>query len=63
MGPTGRAVGLDMTASMLERSRRLAEQNHYDNVEFVEGIIEKVCITVVCNYYRCHWSQSSSIAS
>lgn len=47
VGPTGRVVGLDMTPSMLERARKLAVTNHYNNVEFVQGMIEKVCS--VCN--------------
>lgn len=38
VGPTGRAIGVDMTPEMLERSRRAAESR--DNVSIVEGDLE-----------------------
>ncbi len=34
VGPTGRAIGIDMTASMVERARALALAGDYRNVEF-----------------------------
>ena len=40
VGPTGRVIGVDMTAQMIERSRTLAERLGLANVEFREGVIE-----------------------
>ncbi|HYM81273.1 MAG TPA: arsenite methyltransferase [Candidatus Limnocylindria bacterium] len=40
VGPGGRAIGVDMTASMVERARRNATQHGYANVEFRLGEIE-----------------------
>jgi arsenite methyltransferase len=40
VGPTGRAIGLDMTDEMLALARRNAAQAGVDNVEFVKGYIE-----------------------
>jgi arsenite methyltransferase len=37
VGPTGKAIGVDMTTSMLERARRTAEKNGLTNVEFRQG--------------------------
>src|SRR6201989_2200189 len=34
VGPTGRAIGSDMTPAMIERSRANAEAGGYTNVEF-----------------------------
>lgn len=42
VGPEGRAIGVDLNPRMLERSRRLAEENGYRNVEFREGPIEEL---------------------
>jgi ubiquinone/menaquinone biosynthesis C-methylase UbiE len=42
VGPTGRAIGLDMTQEMLELARRNAEQAGATNVEFLQGQIEDV---------------------
>jgi SAM-dependent methyltransferase len=42
VGPTGRAIGLDMTDEMLELARRNAEEAGARNVEFVKGHIENV---------------------
>ncbi|MCA1709634.1 MAG: methyltransferase domain-containing protein [Actinobacteria bacterium] len=41
-GPQGRAIGIDMTASMLERARRSAEEMGVGNVELHEGLIESL---------------------
>jgi ubiquinone/menaquinone biosynthesis C-methylase UbiE len=38
--PEGQVVGIDMTAEMLERSRRLAATLALGNVEFRHGMIE-----------------------
>jgi arsenite methyltransferase len=42
VGPEGRAVGVDMLASMVERARAFAHEAGQDNVEFVEGEIEDI---------------------
>jgi len=41
-GPTGRAIGIDMTASMLERARASAESMGLTNVELHESLIESL---------------------
>src|SRR4029078_7229594 len=40
VGPTGRAIGLDMTDEMLDLAVRNAAEAGVDNVEFVRGTIE-----------------------
>jgi len=40
VGPSGRAIGVDMTPEMLERARRAAERAGAGNVEFRKGVIE-----------------------
>ncbi|MEX0753855.1 MAG: arsenite methyltransferase [Actinomycetota bacterium] len=42
VGPTGRAIGLDMTDEMLELARRNAAEAGAENVEFLEGAIEQI---------------------
>ena len=42
VGPTGRAIGLDMTPQMLELARRNADEAGVGNVEFVQGYLEEV---------------------
>lgn len=42
VGRTGRVVGVDMLAEMLEKSRASARHLELDNVEFREGIIESM---------------------
>jgi ubiquinone/menaquinone biosynthesis C-methylase UbiE len=42
VGPSGRAIGLDMTDEMLELARRNAADAGVDNVEFVKGYIEEI---------------------
>ncbi|HKR98524.1 MAG TPA: arsenite methyltransferase [Candidatus Dormibacteraeota bacterium] len=42
VGPTGRAIGLDMTDEMLELARRNATEAGLHNVEFVKGYIEQM---------------------
>jgi arsenite methyltransferase len=42
VGPTGRAIGLDMTDEMLELARANAAQAGVENVEFVKGYIEDI---------------------
>ncbi len=42
VGPTGRAIGVDMTDEMLDLARRNAAEAHIDNVEFVKGTIESL---------------------
>ena len=40
VGPTGRVIGIDMTAEMLAKSRATAELLELDHVEFREGLAE-----------------------
>ncbi len=40
VGPTGRAIGLDMTDEMLELARPNATEAGVENVEFVKGYLE-----------------------
>ncbi len=42
VGPTGRAIGLDMTDEMLELARRNADDAGAENVEFLKGHIEDI---------------------
>jgi SAM-dependent methyltransferase len=42
VGPTGRAIGVDMTDEMLELARRNAAEARVENVEFVKGTIESL---------------------
>ncbi len=42
VGPTGRAIGLDMTDEMLDLARANAEQAGLSNVEFRKGYIEAI---------------------
>jgi arsenite methyltransferase len=42
VGPSGRAIGLDMTDEMLELARRNAAEADAANVEFVKGHIEDI---------------------
>jgi arsenite methyltransferase len=41
-GPTGRVIGVDMTASMLDRARASADEMGLGNVGLHEGLIESV---------------------
>jgi arsenite methyltransferase len=40
VGPTGRVVGVDMTAEMLSKSRQTAADLGFDHVEFRDGLAE-----------------------
>jgi arsenite methyltransferase len=42
VGKTGKVVGVDMTAEMLDRARENARKGNYDNVEFRLGEIENL---------------------
>jgi len=42
VGPTGRVVGIDMTAEMLTKSRATAAQLGVGHVEFREGLAESI---------------------
>ena len=42
VGKTGRVIGVDMTAEMLDRARENARKGNYDNVEFRLGEIENL---------------------
>lgn len=42
VGPTGKAIGIDMTPDMLSLARTNAEKGDYTNVEFLEGRIESL---------------------
>lgn len=42
VGPTGRAIGLDMTTEMLDLARKNAEDAGVGNVEFLHGYLEEI---------------------
>jgi ubiquinone/menaquinone biosynthesis C-methylase UbiE len=42
IGPTGKAIGLDMTDEMLELARKNAAEAGVENVEFLKGYIEDI---------------------
>ncbi len=42
VGPTGKAIGIDMTAEMIERARTNAEQQGFTNVEFHLATIDQL---------------------
>jgi SAM-dependent methyltransferase len=42
VGPTGRAIGIDMTPSMIERARENAAKGGYMNVEFYQSTIDRI---------------------
>jgi SAM-dependent methyltransferase len=42
VGPSGRAIGVDMTDEMLELARSNARGAAVDNIEFVKGYIEDI---------------------
>jgi arsenite methyltransferase len=42
VGPTGRAIGLDMTDEMIELARGNAREAGLENVEFLKGYIEEI---------------------
>jgi arsenite methyltransferase len=39
-GPTGRVIGVDMTAAQLAKARRLRDGSGLEHVRFVEGLVE-----------------------
>jgi len=42
VGPTGRAIGLDMTAEMVQQAQANAAQTGLENVEFLLGYLEDI---------------------
>ena len=42
VGPSGKAIGIDMTPEMLELARSNAKKGGYQNVEFLEGHIDNL---------------------
>jgi arsenite methyltransferase len=42
VGPEGRAIGIDMTAAMIERARANAQAGGYTNVEFYQSTIDQI---------------------
>jgi arsenite methyltransferase len=42
VGPSGRAIGVDMTPEMIERARKTAERLKIRNVEFRQGFLEEL---------------------
>jgi SAM-dependent methyltransferase len=56
VGSTGRAIGIDMTPSMLERARANAKKQGLENVEFYESTIDALPLgdaTVDCVISNC----------
>src|SRR5437588_8506213 len=48
VGPTGKAIGIDMTAEMIERARRNAAQRGAANVEFHRATIDNLPLPNAC---------------
>src|SRR6201996_6395889 len=42
VGPSGRAIGIDMTPAMIERARTNAQAGGYTNVEFYQSTIDEI---------------------
>jgi arsenite methyltransferase len=42
VGPTGRAIGIDMTTPMIQRARANAQAANYTNVEFYQSTIDQI---------------------
>lgn len=42
VGPTGKAIGIDMTSEMLKRARSSAKSRGYNNVEFHQSTIDNI---------------------
>jgi SAM-dependent methyltransferase len=42
VGPTGKAIGIDMTKEMIDKARRIAADHGYQNVEFRLGEMENL---------------------
>src|SRR3954454_75973 len=42
VGPTGKAIGIDMTPEMIERARTNATQQGYTNIEFYHSTIDSL---------------------
>ena len=42
VGPSGRAIGIDMTPAMIDRARANAESGGYSNVEFYQSTIDQI---------------------
>jgi SAM-dependent methyltransferase len=42
VGPSGRAIGIDMTPAMIERARTNAQAGAYTNVEFYQSTIDQI---------------------
>src|SRR5271154_2543748 len=42
VGPSGRAIGIDMTPAMIERARTNAKAAGYENVEFYQSTIDQI---------------------
>src|SRR5262249_61038793 len=56
VGPTGKAIGIDMTPEMLARARENAERQGLENVEFHEATIDNLPLpdaSVDCVISKC----------
>ena len=42
VGPSGRAIGIDMTPAMIDRARTNAQGGRYTNVEFYQSTIDRI---------------------
>jgi arsenite methyltransferase len=67
VGPAGKAIGLDLTAEMVEKARRLATKGGYRNVEFHVGQIENMPVAsesidvVISNCVINHCSDKAAV--
>ncbi len=48
VGPTGRVVGVDMTAALIDQAKATAQRDGYDNVEFRLGMMESLPVEDSC---------------
>ncbi len=54
VGPTGTAIGIDMTDEMLDLARANADQAGAENVQFVKGYLEELPLRDRRERRRCH---------
>jgi arsenite methyltransferase len=67
VGPTGKAIGVDLTVELVEKARRFSAEGGYENVEFHVGQIENLPVAsesidvVISNCVINHSSDKTSV--